>query len=267
MPEIDLNAFREEFEATYVEEETPNIEQADQLETDNIEEDIELGELEPEEELESPEQSELDADTDPVVEEKPVQSPEDNAAFAEMRRKNEELARQAKVAEQVAAQYGMTVDQFEKAYADQQLQQRAEQQGVPLDVLKRLEAAETELSSTRFQSEQDKFWSSVETTKAKLGLNDDEVKATFEYIGQRGLVNVNSKLPTIPFEDAYKAANFDSILERSKKEDNQKRLADKKARQKKSAVPHTNAGTQPNEGETELSVDDVEKRLKERGLI
>lgn len=262
--EFDLNKFREEFEASY-EEETPDIEQQDEITDDIIEEPEEVGELEPEEVLESTE--EVDAEPE-QVEEKPVQSPEENAAFAEMRRKNQELERKAQIAEQVASQYGMTVEQFELAYAEQQLQQRAETQGVPLDVLKRLEATENELQQTKTQAQQEQFWGSVQKVKDTFGLEDKEVESVFRFMGEKGMFNPRTGLPALPFEDAYKLANFDSIMERTKKEDNQKRLADKKARQKKTAIPHTNASTPSNEGsEEDWTIDEVEKRLKARNLI
>jgi hypothetical protein len=51
------------------------------------------------------------------------------------------------------------------------------------------------------------------------------------------------------------------------KEENQKRLAEKKARQTKSALPHTNASTNTNLETEEITDDFVMKRLQERGLL
>jgi hypothetical protein len=81
-------------------------------------------------------------------------------------------------------------------------------------------------------------------------------------------VNPQTRTPIIPFEQAYKLANFDTLMERKLKEDNQKRLTEKQQRQRKSALPHTNAGATPTPSiEEEISDDFVMKRLKERNLM
>lgn len=266
MPDFDLDTFRKEFEETYepevIEEDVETeIEDTTETEVDEIEVD-ESEEVEETEEDENPSDTELEPDPEPKK-----QSREENAAFAEMRKQLEAEKKKAAIAEQVAAQYGMTVEQFEQAYAQQQEEARAQTQGIPVDVLRRLEAAENKLAQTEKQNADEKFWASVTTVKEKYGLQDDEIKNVFDFIGREGLINPVTKLPLVDFDKAYKIANFDKIQERKEKESYQKRLADKKARQQKSAIPPTNASTAPTSETDEITDDFVMKRLKERGLL
>lgn len=277
--ELDLSSLRSQFEEEYQEEETNdeiegNEEEAENLEadTDDLEteedqedqeqESDELGEEESDEEDQDEDDEELDRDEVPEFgkqDKKPKQSAEENAAFAALRREKEELARQAKVAEQIAAQYGMTVPEFEAALAEQELQKRAEKQQVPLEVLRRLEAAEKKLAETETTSAKEKFWSSVDSVKEKYGLKKDEIDNVFHYIGNEGLVNQATGLPLIDFEKAYKLANHDQLLARKEKEAVQKRLADKKKRQQRSAVPHSNNASSSN-NDSDFS-DEFDKRI------
>jgi hypothetical protein len=275
--ELDLSALRSQFEEEYKEEETPEDvpENPEELEADledpeNPEDPEDLEDPEDPEDPENPEDpdetgdedEELDRDEIPDFakqDKKPKQSAEDNAAFAALRREKEELARQAKVAEQIAAQYGMTVPEFEAALAEQDLQQRAEKQQVPVDVLRRLEAAEKKLAETETTSAKEKFWQSVDKVKDQYGLKKEEIDSVFHYIGSEGLVNQATGLPLIDFEKAYKLANHDVLLARKEKEAHQKRLADKKKRQQRSAVPHTNNASTTN-NDTDFS-DEFDKRI------
>jgi hypothetical protein len=270
----DLESWRQEFLDTY---EEPEVEESETEEVDETEESelevedtVEDGEtLEDEYTDDQPEaEDDVESSEESEVEEPKKQSREENAAFAEMRRQNEALAKEAELVKQMAAQYGMTPEQFKEAYAKQQEEARAKEQGISVDVLRELETNRNEIQAMKKQAEQEKFWSSVETTKNKYGLEDDEIKAVFTYIGSEGLVNPATGLPSIDFDKAYKLVNFDKIQERKVKESNQKRLAEKKKRQKSSALGHTNASTATKtDAEEDFSVDDIEKKLKERGII
>lgn len=273
MSEFDLASFREEFEKDYqepetVETETEEVEDAlDENPTDEtIEEEIDTTEpAEPTDE----EVTETDE-----VEEEPVkksQTKEENKAFAELRKQKEALELQAQqeraVLEQIASQYNMTPEQFKEAYAEQQLKKRAEDKGVPVDVLKRLETLEQENQAIKFQSVRDRYMTEITSVKDKYGITDEEAASVFRFIGENGFVDRESQVPTISFEQAYKLSNFDTLMERKVKEENQKRLADKKARQQKSALPHSNASTVTNFDAEEITDDFVMKRLKEKGLL
>jgi hypothetical protein len=285
--ELDLSALRSQFEEEYQEEETPEDlpENPEELEADledpeNPEDPEDLEDPEDTEDPEDPENpedpeddedEELDRDEVPDFakqDKKPKQSAEENAAFAQLRREKEDLARQAKVAEQIAAQYGMTVPEFEAALAEQDLKARAEEQKVPVDVLRRLEAAERKLAESETSSAKDKFWSSVDSVKEKYGLKKNEIDNVFHYIGNEGLVNQATGLPLIDFEKAYKLANHDQLLARKEKESHQKRLADKKKRQQRSAIPHSNnASSSNNDADFSEEFDKRIASLKSGGVL
>lgn len=271
MPEfdLDLDSFRKEFEENYEETETEETEDLEQSEEDleETEDESETEDEELESETEEDESEEESESKEEAPKTKKTQTPEENAAFAEMRRKNEALQKQAAVVEKAAARYGMTVDQYLAAVEEQEAKERAEKQGIPVDVLRRLEKSESQLNEMTVQQKRERFFGQIETTKAKYGLEDTEVNSVFQYIGQNGHIDPNTNLPTISFEDAYKLANFDSITERKVKEAKQKQLADKKARQKKSAISHTNEGTNSNKDTEEITDEFVLKRLQSRNLL
>ena len=278
---FDLEALEKEFEAEWQDEDTETEEtdteteelgesQTEDNETDLPDEEDTFSEEEEEEsdlQEEDQEEEETELDRDEPFSKKPKQSKEENAAFAEMRRQKEALEQQNKVLEEVAAQYGMTVDQFQAAYKQKQEEARAEQQGIPVDVSRRMESMERQLTEQKSTSAREKFWSEVDTVKAKYDLSNQDIDKIFNYIGEQGLVNLETKLPSVGFEFAYKAANFDNVLERKAKEAKQEALAKKKARQAKSAKGHngSNAGATP--PKEDFTVDEVEAQLRKEGLL
>jgi hypothetical protein len=264
MPDLDLESFRQEFESSY--------EEPEQAEEEVVEEEPETVEEEPETVEEQPEETPEQEEEQPEEEEEPQQprkqSRAESQAFAEMRKQNEALKRQAALVEKAAARAGMTVDQYLVAVEEQEAQERAEKQGIPVEVLRRLENSENQLNQITIQAAQEKYLADVKMTQQKLGFTDQEAEAVFKFLGENGYVNPQTRTPIIPFEQAYKLANFDTLMERKLKEDNQKRLAEKQQRQKNTALPHTNAGATSNPTvEEEITDDFVMKRLKERGHI
>ncbi|MGM9949772.1 MAG: hypothetical protein ACI33P_06580 [Lysinibacillus sp.] len=276
MADLDLEALEREFEAEWQEpEENTETEETEELgesqtedsETSNTEEELETEEDEETDLPEEEEEEDIELDRDEPFQEKPKQSKEENAAFAELRRQKEALEQQNKTLEKVAAQYGMTVEQFQEAYQQQQEEARAQEKGIPVDVLRRMEHLERQVSEQQHSATREKFWSEVDTVKAKYDLTNQDIDKIFSYIGEQGLVDLETKLPSVGFEFAYKAANFDNVLERKAKEAKQEALAAKKARQAKSAKGHTGstAGKQP--PKEDFTVDEVEKILREQGML
>lgn len=267
---FDLEDFRKEFEETY--EEETNQDDAlgqDDEELEQVDEDLEQDDEEVEQDDEDQDDEEEKQEEDAEKKEdsaKKTQTPEENAAFAEMRRKNEALARQAAIVEKAAAKMGMTVDQYIAAVEEQETAQRAEKQGIPVEVLKQLESQKQQLNQLTLEQQRERFFNQVDTVKSKFSLQDDEIKKVFQYIGNNGYIDPATNLPIIAFEDAYKIANFEQLSERKVKEAKQKDLAQKKARQKKSAVPHTNASTTTNQDTDEITDEYVDKQLRKMGI-
>lgn len=275
LEEFDVDALEREFNETWedseeTQDETEQIEEtetddSEELETEDDEAEVEEEEQEPEEVEEEEEEPELDRDE--PFQKKPKQTKEENAAFAELRRQKEEYEKQARTLEKVAAQYEMTPEQFMEKYEQQQQEQRAQQQGIPVDVLRRMEQMESQLNETKTSAAREKFWNEVDTVKAKYDLTTQEIDKLFNYIGENGLVNLETKLPIVSFEVAYKAANFDNVIERKSKEAKQQALAAKKQRQQKSAKGHTNSNAGNQAPKEDFSLDEVEAQLRKEGLI
>lgn len=276
--EFDLETFQREFEESYEEPET----ETDEIESDDVEEndteeipeDVEETNDEIPEDTETTEDSDEEEDLnldrenlpDFAETEKKKQTKEENTAFAEMRRQNEALKQQASIVEEYAASHNMTVDQYIAAVRQQQEEQQAQEKGVPVEMLRQLNTTQSRLEQIEKQSATEKFYASVDKVKEKFGLDNDEVNNVFSYIGSQGLVNQSTGLPLVDFEFAYKAANFDSIQERTIKQAKQKDLAAKKQRQKKSAVSHTNASTTSNTDSSEMSDEEWAETAKRMGL-
>ena len=281
---FDVEALEREFEAEWQDDNTTdeqeNTEETDieneelgesQTEDDETEQSEETEEEDETEEADLPdeeeEEEEIELDREQPFEKKPKQSKEENAAFAELRRQKEEAERQAKVVEKFAASHGMTVDQYLAAVEAQEEEQRAKQQGIPVDILRRMESMESQLTQTKSTAAREKFWNEVDSVKSKYDLTNQDIDKIFTYIGENGLVNLETKLPSVGFEFAYKAANFDNVIPRKVKEAKQEALAAKKARQAKSAKGHngSNAGATP--PKEDFTVDEVEAQLRKEGLL
>lgn len=267
--EFDLDTMRADFEKEWTDaepDEPEEIEETDELEDpeepeEDLEEEPEEDLEEPEEDLEDPEE-EIPSDTP----EPKKQSKEENAAFAQLRREKEQLAEQNKVLEQVASQYGMTVEQFQEAYQQKQEEQTAETQGIPVETFRELNNTKSRLATLEKERANEKFNQSVQEVKDRYGLADQEVTDVFDYIQREGLHNPQLGLPTVPFEHAYKALNFDNMLKRKTTESKQKALADKKKRQRTSAKPHGSNVSTTKEADT-FTDEEVFESLRKRGLI
>ena len=285
MPEFnfDVEALQREFEDDWQDDSTDEQENTEDTETeteelgesqtedDETEQSEETEEEEETEEADLPgeeeEEEEIELDREQPFDKKPKQTKEENAAFAQLRREKEEAEKRAKVVEKFAASHGMTVDQYLAAVQAQEEEQRAQQQGIPVDILRRMESMENQLTETKSTAAREKFWSEVDSVKTTYGLTNQEIDKIFTYIGENGLVNLETKLPSVSFEFAYKAANFDNVIPRKVKEAKQEALAAKKARQAKSAKGHNGSNAGAQQPKEDFTLDEVEAILRKEGHI
>lgn len=276
MNEFDLEAFEAEFNKEWQEpeDEAPEETEAEEAQDETEEIDEPEGEEEEQEseEQEDPspeeeEEEEPELDRDEPFQKKSKQTKEENAAFAELRRQKEAAEAQAKVVEKFAASHGLTVDQYLAAVEAQEEEARAKDKGIPVEILRRMESMETQLTSQKKDAAKEKFWSEVDNVKTKYDLTNQEIDQLFNYIGENGLVNLETKLPLVSFEVAYKAANFDNVIDRKAKEAKQQALAAKKQRQQNSAKGHTNSNAGSQAPKEDFTVDEVEAMLRKDGLI
>lgn len=271
--EFDLESMRAEFERDWNEPEEVETPEEDLPEEDlpedleeTPEEDPEETPEDPEEDLEDPEEVQEDETPLDTPEVPKKQTKEENAAFAQLRREKEALAEQNKILEQVASQYGMTVEEFQKAYAEKQEEEAAQTQGIPVETFRELNSTKARLATIEKERATEKFNQSVQGVKDKYGLADNEVNDVFDYIQREGLHDPRLGLPSVPFEHAYKALNFDNMLKRKTTEDRQRALAEKKKRQRTSAKPHGSNESTPKGSDT-FTEEEVFESLRKRGLI
>lgn len=246
--DFDLNAEIASFEKEWDEPETDPKDDVD-LEADT---DIE-------DEKEPDIKDEADVDPEPEkVEDKPnLQTEEQNKAFAEMRRQLESEKRYADVIRKIAEKNGTDPDKLLEQYQDQELESQAEEQKTPVDVLKRLQALENENAQMREQSTAEKFNSQVEKTKAEYSLGDNDIKEVFKYYQENNLT------ASTPFDQVYRLANFDTLMEKKVKEARQSELSEKKKRQETTAIPNTDSAS-PQTGD--LTDDAWAEQMKSMGL-
>lgn len=160
-----------------------------------------------------------------------------DAAFAQLRRERDEAAKQAAFLQQLADENGMTVDELKKRYEDARLQEEAEKQEIPVEVLQRLKQLESENEAIKSQNFTARFNAEVESTIQKYNASEDDVKQTFEYAHQNGLTEL-LKSGTTTFEAVHKLAHMDTMIESQVKKALQDDLSKKKKRQQEATLPH-----------------------------
>lgn len=202
-----------------------------------------------------PEDENADTDADPEDENLDHMSEDEqrrNAAFADMRRQKEEAERQAAFVKQMADHYGMTPEQLQQQWADDQLAQQAEKLGVPVDFLRQQTQDRQEVQSLRQQVENQNVRAQVAETMTKYNATQDEINAAVTYAQENGLTQMIFS-GALPFEQAYKLAHVDSLIGSAERKAVQKSLSNKKARQKAAAPA-------PSGGAAEVDEDDLDAR-------
>jgi hypothetical protein len=215
---------------------------------------------EPEESDEEPEDDEpsdddldVDEDEEPSTEDtepaKKVQSKEENARFARERRERETQARidaeiekvrsespEFQLAKQLSELYGTTPDVIMAQIKEQQLQDQAKAQNVPVEVLKRQQESderatklEKELNQVRFQ-----LWNN------NIGLEKDRLASEFPMLSSEDMdsavdyiLNVARNVD-LPLKQAVYAVHGEKIINGLKQQTEQEILAKESGRSKRS---------------------------------
>ena len=242
---LDLQYFSENEEAT-----APEVVDIEDFDLDAFDEKYEQELEESKEFSEDPEEPEEIEDSEQGEESPPIHDEDAekrNAAFAEMRRKAEENEMYAKVIQGLADKHGMTPEEVIQQYEDARLEEEAENEDVPVDVLKRLRTLESENENARKEAFISRFEAQIDDTVRKYGASDEEVRKTFDYAIKNGIDFEN--MP-VTFEAAYKLAHHDSLTEKAVKEAVQKELSAKKKRQRDAGIPNGAGNSQ--EGQDDL---------------
>lgn len=188
--------------------------------------------------------------------EKRVQTPEENARFAEMRRQKQaeerakELLKQTpeyQLAQFLAQQYGMTPDQLLTKVQEAVLQRQAQQMGVPIEVLKQIEEerrARQELEQRLVQTEFQSWYSQKQAEMAQLKskfsgvLTDEDLQSALVYQLE------TLKNPNLPLEQVVYAVHGGKIAEHLRKIAKQEALAEISGR-KQGPLPPQSAKSAP----------------------
>jgi rRNA-processing protein FCF1 len=253
-------AFDEEFE---FEETSDNFENLfnNTNESNSPEDNIEVKQEEPSS-LEQELDKEEEVFDEPQIEVpvKKVQTPEENARFAEQRRQSvidqrvkEELDRlksdslEFKTTQLLAQMYNVTPEQLYKQIEDARLKQEADKQGIPIEVAKSLEQYKNELGSYQQKLQQLEFqsWASrVDAQEAQLKQNypmltDDDLHSSKVYL----LETIRN--PDMPLEQAVFALHGAKITNTFKDNIRNEVLAEMAGRKKGSLPPQSNSKASP----------------------
>lgn len=190
-----------------------------------------------------------------------------NASFAQLRRERDELLQQRQESawiEQLAKDNGMTTAELRQRYEDNRLEEEAETQGVPVEVLGRLQSLEQENQAIKHQTWSSNFNSQVNATIEKYNVSDTDLERTFAYAHERGLVD-SVKAGAIPFEDLHFLAHKDTIVTTQSEKAVQDSLTKKKKRQSEASIP-SGTGAQDTPASLLDRADADAKRIMEEGF-
>lgn len=222
----------------------------------------ETEETESETETESEEETDETDETDETEEETPkkkVQSKEENAKYAAMRRQREmeeriqaELERlkqespEFQLAKQLSELYGTTPEQLMEQLREAQLHKEAEEKGVPIEILKerqkdieRMNQLEQELNRLRFEQWQARIEADGMKLKQEYSmLTDEDIQEAVDYM-LNTVQNVN-----IPLEQAVFAVHGKKIAEHLAQAKLQEQLANDGGRKKTPVTPKSKGTSQ-----------------------
>lgn len=260
LPEFDIDALEQQWLAEQAET-VPDEEVIDQFE------DVEDAEFVADEGLVGDGQDEPEEEEVPAVE-STINDPDEakrNSAFAQLRRERDEAAQKASFLQKIADDNGISVEEMIKNYEESQIQEQAETQGIPVDVLKRLQATERELENVKSQSFSERFNNEVKSTMEKYNASTEDVEAVFAYAAQNGLVQTIQS-GAMNFETAYKLANMDTMLEKAKSDALQESLSQKKKRQQQAPLAHTSGAPSTAESYEEMAIREAKEIMDSGGF-
>jgi hypothetical protein len=240
--DLDIDSMLQEFEEEWDDEESAEEVSEETEETQEVEE---VSESE-EQEQEQPEVNPNDEDAD-----------KRNAAFAAMRRENEANRKYADFIQRLAEEGGVSPDDLLARYEERNLQAEAQRQQVPVELLKRQNATESELTQLKEQMRAERIDAQINNVTEKYGADDDSIRETFKYMVETG---IDPRIAdNVDFEKFYRAANLDTIIQNEVKTARQRDLEDKKKRQESASIGNGKS-VSPSSGD--LSDDDFESIMK-----
>jgi hypothetical protein len=228
-------------------------------------------EIEEEEEVEEAETEEENSDLSETAEEETTtQTPEENAFYAEQRRQQQEAQRKAEldqqlqermqqapeyqVAQLLASQYGMPVDQMLQQLQDSQLEQQAQQQGVPVEFLRQQQETQRQMETLQSQLKQMEFenWMAKQEAEAVQIKQDYPFLTEAEINEARHFMLNDLKTTAMPLSQAVFAKHQAKITSHLKEQAKQEALAEISGRKSNGTAPNVSQSSP----ESQLSLEE-----------
>lgn len=240
---LDIDSMLAEFESEWEGEDASESENAQEDESESAEEETS--------------EDESRTETNPNDED----AEKRNRAFADLRRQADENRKYAEFIQRLAEESGVTPDDILGRYQERQLEAEAERQQVPVELLKRQNATESELSQLKESMRAERMETQIEAAKAKYGADDDSIRETFKYMLETG-VDPRER-DNVDFEKFYRAANLDTIIQKEVENSRQSDLENKKKRQESASIGN---GTSVSPSSGELSDEDFDAILAQMDI-
>ena len=173
-----------------------------------------------------------------------------NQAFAEMRAKNSQLTKQQKDVETVLKTMGFdSIEDFIAKKAEEQLQQQAQKNQIPVEVEKRIQQLEQENQRFQQEKQENKVNAELSTLINKYSID----KPTFDnFVTQLKDNNINPYTAGIPLETLFIQFNQDAVF--------RARLAEEKKKWEAEFTKTQNAPIPTPNGHPTGSTDNGEKK-------
>ncbi|WP_142952926.1 hypothetical protein [Bacillus cereus] len=156
-----------------------------------------------------------------------------NEAFARIRRENEQYQQQISEMQrfrdtiaEIGAARGMTPEQVLESYEQARLQQQAQETGVPVEHLQRLQQVETQLEAQQYQQLQSETQNQLVALQQKYNLSNEDMSAFIDTAQEQGF-----DPRFAPVEAYYLMLNQENITKRAVEQARQADLEAEKQRQ------------------------------------
>lgn len=205
-----------------------------------------------------------DVEETPATQEEPEakptpQSSKTNEAFKQMRQEVETYKAQAQqnanfanVIKEIAEANGITPEELIQNYNDRKAEKEAQQQGIPVEVYKKLNALEQEVQVLRARPIEEKFNSQMSNLIEKYKLEESAVNEFYLQAHENGFDLTKVK----DIEKVYNFLNVDKVINQKEQE----RLEQKEKIKKQAPLPPSNT--------TQVEVDEdaeIKAMLEKRG--
>ncbi len=201
-------------------------------------------EPEPEQEQEQEQEQEPETNVEPEKSKKRVQTPEENARFAEMRRQ-EQLRKQLEqtpeyqLAKALESTFGMPADALLKQVQEEQLKRQAKEQNVPVEVLR----AQQEQAQLIQQLQQQLLQQQFEAWRMRVDNEMAQLKEQYKMLSEEDFLQARQymlevlKNPDVPLEQVVFALHGKKIADHLKESVKQEAIAEVSGRKKKNLIP------------------------------